>query len=566
MESNNDLSVLKLNIFNDIYQNDFTVKDFPRIDGTGHNLSEPALGGIGTRYRQVTPTDYEDGISTPSGANRLGAREISNRIFAQTDPIPDKQGLSSYAWIFGQFINHEIDKAKLGTEPFPIPIPEDDPLATQDPQAFEFLQLVLGGFTRNDIDIDTGEPLRAAPAAQINLASSWIDGELIYGSNQERADFLRTFEGGELKTSEGDLLPLNDGRFEVDNFLGFRDPTNEFLAGDPRGNQQAGLTAMHIVWVREHNRLADQLDNAHPDWTDEQIYQRARAINIAQLQAITYNEYLPALLGTNQLLPYTGYDPNRKGGTNLTFATGAFRMGHSQVNDNFELWGPGNTRLPDLPLIDSFDVTNLFSNDPNLVDNILRGAAFQSAESVDTKLVENFRNAGSDQAALNIQRGRDHGLADYNTLRDSLNRLRSTLNETPLPPVTSFTEITSDPELQGELTEIYGDVNNIDMWVGMLAEDHLPGSSLGETAGEVIKLTFQRLRDADRFYYENPISNDLETSGLFTPEEIAELRQTQLSDIILRNTNIAPEELQENIFFAETPWDETFEMAGNDFI
>lgn len=530
-------------ITNDPYINGFRVEDAPRLDGTGHNLAEPSLGGVGTRYRQLNPTDYGNDFSTPAGADRPGAREISNRISTQTTSIPDPRGLTTMAWIFGQFINHEFDQAKTGTERFPIPIPADDPSLNSNPQ----LVGILGGFRRDASDPDTGSPFNVVPRAQINTATSWIDGSVIYGTDSSRLAFLRTNAGGKLKTSDGNLLPFDTTTFP--NGTTPRFPKSAFfLAGDIRANQQIGLTTMQILWVREHNRLADKLATVHPTWSDEQIFQRARAIVIGELQAITYNEYMPALLGRENVPIYTGYDPSAVAQTSLTFATGAFRVPHSQVANDFLLLGPGGQPTGRVGLFQGSFNPPLFQN-PNLVDEVLRGSTVQRSENTDLLVVDGLRNAFSDLAAEDIQRGRDHGLPDYNTLRGVLDRLRPTGR--PFPVVTSFDQISSDPDIQAALSELYdGDVNNVDMLVGLAAED-LPRdqsgnvtSSIGPTAAEIIRLSLQRLRDGDRFFFENPISN----GGLFTPEEIAEIDHTKLSDIIRRNTNV--QDIQDNIFFA----------------
>ena len=92
-----------------------------------------------------------------------------------------------------------------------------------------------------------------------------------------------------------------------------------------------------------------------------------------------------------------------------------------------------------------------------------------------------------------IRRGRDHGLADYNTVREAY----------ALPRVTNFDQITSNVELRGKLQALYGSVDNIDLWVGGLAEDHVPGGSVGETVRAIISDQFERLRDGDRFFYLN---------------------------------------------------------------
>ncbi len=527
-------------IQSDPYANGVTPQDFPRLDGTGNNLAEPALGGAGTRYRQLNPTDYGDGFYSPAGSDRPSAREISNTLSAQAASIPDPRGLTAIAWIFGQFLNHDIDDAKPGTDPFPIDVPPDDPRAN-DPQ----FVAQLGRFTRNAIDPDTGPPFNVVPAAQINLATPWVDGSVIYGTSTERLDALRTFEGGRLIVDENDLPPRDNT--DLPNATTPLFPKDEFfLLGDVRANQQIGLTSMHTLWLREHNYWADRLAAAHGTWTDEQIFQRARAIVIAEFQAVTYNEYLPVLLGGENVPAYTGYDPEAVAQTSLTFATAAFRVPHSAVADSFLLLDEGGKSTGSISLFNGSFNPALYEQIPDLVSQVLRGASVQPSETADAKVVDGLRNAFSDLAAEDIQRGRDHGLPDYNTVRAVLDELRPTGR--PFPPVTSFDQISSDPQIQATLEALYGDVNNIDMVVGMMAED-LPRDAFGSvtssippTAAEIIRLVFDRLRDGDRFYYQNPIDN----GGLFTQAEIAELNATSLADIIRRNTTAT--DVQDNVF------------------
>ena len=161
------------------------------------------------------------------------------------------------------------------------------------------------------------------------------------------------------------------------------------------------------------------------------------------------------------------------------------------------------------------------------MDLFLNGLSVEIQEVVDLKLVDGMRVALLD--AIDIQRARDHGLPDYNTLREAYG----------LPRVTSFAEITSDIDTQEAISAVYGDVNSIDPFVGALAEDHLPGASVGSLVAAGYRVQFERLRDGDRFWYEN----DTDFSAL----ELAVLRQTRLSDIILRNTGIT--NLQTNVFF-----------------
>jgi peroxidase len=130
---------------------------------------------------------------------------------------------------------------------------------------------------------------------------------------------------------------------------------------------------------------------------------------------------------------------------------------------------------------------------------------------------------------MNIQRGRDHGLPDYNTVRRDFG----------LKPVKTFAQITSQASVAASLASLYGNVNNIDAWVGMLAEDHLPGSSLGATHAAILRVQFTALRDGDRFWYQN--------SG-FSPQQLGEIERTRLSHILMRNTGVTG--LQDQVFFA----------------
>jgi len=188
-----------------------------------------------------------------------------------------------------------------------------------------------------------------------------------------------------------------------------------------------------------------------------------------------------------------------------------------------------------LGLRDAFFNPSRITNEGG-IDPVIRGLATQVMQEVDTLLVDDIRNflfgppgsGGFDLASLNIQRGRDHGLMDYNMMRMAygLRRIRK------------FSDITSDTDLADSLETLYGDVNNIDAWVGCLAEDHVSGSSVGPLVKAMLLEQFGRLRDGDRFWYENQ----------FYKEERAELESTKLSDIIRRNTDIT--NIQNNVFVA----------------
>ena len=214
-------------------------------------------------------------------------------------------------WQWGQFIDHDIDLTAEGDgESFNIAVPAGDPFF--DPTGSGTAEIEL---TRSGVAEGTGID---SPAQQVNEITSFIDGSMVYGSDAETAASLRSFEGGRLLTSENDLLPLDERGF--------------FLAGDVRANEQHGLTAMHTLWVREHNRIADEIAAGDSSLTDEQIYQEARAIVIAEIQAITFHEYLPTLLGRDAIERYEGYDSSVDPSISNLFATAAFRYGHTSLS------------------------------------------------------------------------------------------------------------------------------------------------------------------------------------------------------------------------------------------
>jgi hypothetical protein len=170
------------------------------------------------------------------------------------------------------------------------------------------------------------------------------------------------------------------------------------------------------------------------------------------------------------------------------------------------------------------------------IDSILRGVSANLAQELDNQIVDDVRNflfgppgaGGFDLASLNIQRGRDHGLSSYNDTRKALGLKR----------VKDFSDISSNPNVINKLAALYDDVDDIDLWVGGLAEDHLPGSSLGATFTAIVVDQFERLRDGDRFWYEN----------VFRGRQLKDLESTTLADVIERNTGV--QNLQENVFFS----------------
>ena len=512
-------------------------------DGTNNNLTNPEWGAAGTYFGNFVTNGFGDGISLPGGENRENPRTISNALGSQTEFTPNEFELSDFIWGWGQFIDHDINLNDDNfNEPHDIPIPECEPLFDPNCTGTATMRMFR---SLSDPNTGTGPGNRRRT---INDITSYIDGSAVYGSDQERADWLRTNIDGKLKVSSGNLLPWNtiDGEYESPinpntPFMlldGFPLPEKFFVAGDIRANEQPGLAAFHTLLVREHNRLCDELKAENPGWNDEELFQRARKIVGALIQVITYEEFLPHIGIT--LIPYSGYNPNLDAGIMNSFSAAAYRFGHTMINgrlvrfdENGDDWVFGAVDLRD-----GFFNPDIIREEGG-VEPFFRGFAAQQHQLVDPLIMDDIRNflfgppgaGGIDLLSINLARARERGLPDYNTIRTNLS----------LAPHSNFSDLTSDVQLANALSNVYGgDINDVDPWIGFMSEDHLPNSIIGEGLYAILKKQFLALRDGDRYYYEN--------DPAFTADEIQELKNTKLSEIILRNTSI--ETLQEDVFVA----------------
>lgn len=524
---------------NDDAQND---EPYRTIDGSGNNLNNPQMNQAGVQLIRLAPPAYADGISSFAGADRPNPRDISNIVNTQDESIPNSDSATNFVWLWGQFMDHDItfsDESRA--EPANITIPTGDNIF--DPENTGMVEMF---FNRAIHDPATGTSTEN-PRQQLNKITGWIDASTVYGSDPERATALRTNDGsGKLKTSPGNFLPYNE--LGLPNFR-FRGP-NFFLAGDERANENIGLTSLHTLFVCEHNRLAEQIAASDPGLSGEEIYQMARRVVGAHIQAITYNEFLPVLLGTDALPPYSHhYDDSTPSGIANVFSSAAYRVGHTLLDPKIRLVDAQGNEIEALALKDAFFKPEKVAEAG--IEPILRGFASHLHQKVDAFVIDDVRNflfvddqptgiprlRGFDLASLNIHRGRDHGLPSYNDMREALGLERKE----------SFSEITSDPEVERRLREAYGtrddgtdNTDDMDIWVTGLAEDRYGKSMLGELFHTIIARQFRVLRDGDRFWYQRILSQN----------ELREIEETSLAEIIRRNTGIGSE-IGNNVFIVE---------------
>jgi peroxidase len=512
----------------------FTPAQFPlefrAIDNLNNNPIDPTRGATGNEHLRLAPNAYADGVSAPARPDGPNPRTVSNVIHSQDELTPNEDRASDYLWQWGQFLDHDINETPFAAprEIFDLEIPAGDPWF--DPFGSGAASLPIDRSGYNIVD---------GVREQVNVITSYIDASNVYGSEHEREHFLRTNDGtGRLKMDENGLLPLNvEGLPNAEDVLPGAPPQtfDVFIAGDARVNEQIALTAMHTLWVREHNYWADRIRDLRPNLSGDGVYQRARAIVAAEMQVITYNEFLPLLLGENALPAYEGYDPTVDASIANEFTTAAYRVGHTMLSPEILLLD-GNlepTERGSIALRDMFFTNDTFREIG--LDPILRGLARKRAQTIDHLVIDDVRNflfgppgaGGFDLVSLNLQRARDHGIASYNDIRQAYG----------LPRAQTFLDINPDPQVALRFASVYASIDDVDPWSGMIAEPHVDDALVGQTLRTVLADQFTRLRDGDRFWYQS-----------YLPRNLRNLVERQsLAKVIRRNTGIG-DELQDDAF------------------
>lgn len=488
---------------------------FRPFSGLGNNLVNMQWGAADSMQLCRASLEFDPATQTarPTGPN---PRAVSNAI-CKGPAVPNSAGLSNLLWSFLQFMDHTFDLTPTQTgddaEKLFIPLPSGDD--------FAFPGRVIP-VTRSKYVLQNG--VRRA----LNDIGSYLDGTNVYGNSDQRCRALRALDGtGKLKTSMANngevLLPRNVGGLDMAN-AGTSALTDLFAAGDVRANENWLLTALHTLFVREHNRRCEELVSQHPAWAgqEEMIFQHARRCTVGIMGAIMMYDAAPLLLG-RALPPYRGYMPGVNADIALEFSTAAYRVGHTMIPDVLQV---GASAASTVTLLEAFFNPEL--SQTRGVDALLQGAALARMREVDGIVDESLRStlfgppSGTmlmDLAAINIERGRELGLAGYNAMRVAYGL-----------PAVSWATMPVTPDVLAKLQGLYASPNDIDPWVMCIAETHLPGAQLGPLAATVIQEQLVRMRNGDRFWFEND-------PALSTAEKAA-IRATSLSDVLNRNTAI----------------------------
>lgn len=632
-----------------------------RYDGWYSNLANPEWGTPNSRLRRKVAPAYSDGVYQMSEQGRPSARLLSQKMMRGEDGLASRRNLTTIFVFFGQVISSEILMASESGCPIEmhrIKIDKCDPMYDRDCRGGRTMP-----FYRAAYDPHTGQSPNL-PREQINRVTSWIDGSFIYSTSEAWLNTMRSFDGrGTLKMvaspnsphgqesaldaasaaaaamlAGGEEMPMSLFGYPMRNkkraplinqmpahHLKVKNAERMFLLGDPRTNQNPMILAFGILFYRWHNVLAERIHAQHQNWTDEEIFQRARRLVIASLQNIFLYEYLPTLLDTpspysplkstvfepspgasssssssnnssniglrpdlrgssfqlpppggatrsgsqnlqaarggfiadfeydqdDLIRPYSGYKPDLHPGISHVFQSAAFRFGHTMIPPGLYL-RDDKCHFQNTPAgYKGIRLCSTWWNAEEVVskvgiERLLMGAASQIAEREDYVLCNDVRDKlfGSldfsrrDLAALNIMRGRDNGLADYNTVRQAFK----------LPKITRWRDINPDlyarqPVLFEELAQLYDDqLDRVDLYIGGMLESDVERGRPGPLFRRIIKEQFERLRDADRFWFENV------ESGIFSELEIEEIKRISLYDIIVNATLIPEQAIQRDIF------------------
>ena len=533
-----------------------TINQFRTADGTCNNLDNPLWGASSTTYSRMQPAHYEDGIQQPVGFTQQrgfrlkafrapwpSAREVSRIIVKD---LPLRAPLSHLFVVWGQVIAHDL--GRIGEFDTPVC---DESCDIDELSEFCFPILVnprdadygLLGQNRGrclPLSRAVGECIRPQgnhtfnmARQQLNQVTHYLDGSGVYGSTARELASLRLFEAGLMKVGgRQESIKENPPFGPIPSPQGL--PL--FAFGDFRGNIHTPLMPLQTILLRQHNHLARQLAIINPCWDDERLYQEARKIVGAIIQIISYEEFLPLLYGShlqNYIGSYPGYDSSVMGAVSNEYNNAAFRFGHSLISDSFARLDSDNNPLPIGPLglreafVNSFQYFISGGTDP-----LLRGLMQDTSRASDVFINRVFTtqlfaasddSLGQDIASLDIQRGRENGLAPYRTYeklcRDKFNVNARFMNDS----------------IATQLKSVYGDdgfENGIDLFVGSLAEEHLEGANVGPTLACIMGMSFSSIRDGDRFWWQNP--------GVFTASQRASLGTLRLSKLICDHADNIP--------------------------
>jgi Animal haem peroxidase len=475
-------------------------------DGTCNDQRYPAMGAAGQRFGRNVPLEYafperEPGLFSPS------PRVVSRRLLTRETFIPaDTLNLLAAAWI--QFQVHDWfshSKSDKGDD-FRIPLDKDDNWSEREMRV------------RRTAEDPTRRPDESEyPPTYLNHESHWWDASQIYGDNEAATAQLRDKLDGKLIFDEkAHLLPI-DPATGVER-TGFTD------------NWWIGLSLLHNLFAAEHNSIYDALRSEYPYWSSDQLFDTARLVNTALMAKIHTVEWTPGILAhptlqiamdtnwwgllgekiyktlgrisrSDVLSGIPGSETDHSGVPySLTEEFVAVYRLHSLIPDEIEFYS-ASTGSPIKTLSFrqvAFDQARTVLEDGTSMADVFYSFGISHPGAITLhnfpRFLQNLTLASGehlDLASVDILRDRERGVPRYNLFRKLLH----------LEPVRSFEELTANEVWANELREVYeGDIDRVDLLVGMLAEPFPKGFGFGDTAFRIFILMASRRLKSDRFF------------------------------------------------------------------
>ncbi len=567
------------------------------VTGEYNDLNCPEMGAIGKRFGRNVPLSRaypESGEALLSPDPRL----VSRKLMTRREFIPAQQiNVLAAAWIQLQqhgWFNHLDDEKPLARadlldpeDRIDLELADDDPWPAAEPlpepgafsgecRAEQFRPLRIPKTPR-----DPNPPAEELPPTYVNTMSHWWDASQIYGSSEKRLRSLRSGIDGKLKVGpEGGLRYSPKSTPPEIPCVGFRD------------NWWIGLALLYEVFIREHNAICDHLKSHYPDLDDDELFEKARLVLSALLAKIHTVEWTPALLKTPALeiamkgnwfglkrdrrpfyrhvvsrvgqlldrLRYSGEtseayhgipetDPDHHAAEfSMTEEFAAMYRMHPLIPDDFEF----RSLVDDQPLM----TKNLFEVSGKETKAVLEQLELKDlAYTFGTdhpgalrlhnypRFLQNLKRDNGDRfdlATIDILRDRERGVPRYNDFRELVHK----------PRLGSFDELTDDPKLARELEEVYGDIDRVDLLVGMLAEPLPEGFAFSDTTFRIFILMASRRIKSDRF-----LTTDYRPE-VYTREGLDWIEKNTMATCLLRHIPELESVLSENdnAFF---PWKRT---------
>ncbi|SFE21270.1 peroxidase family protein [Nitrosomonas sp. Nm166] len=390
----------------------------------------------------------------------------------------------------------------------------------------------------------TDSVLRIDPSdRRKNTSNHDIDLCQIYGLTEETGRLLRTMKDGKLKSQMInneeylDYLCESDGRggwkvkecykklysrdidIDLDKFLdkileGFDKSRREklYATGLERGNSSVGYVAISTLFMREHNRICDQLKLENPTWDDERLFQTARMINTVILLKLVIEDYINHISGRKLFYLDVGF-AEKQNWYRINWITLEFDLlyrWHGLVPDEIKV-NEKNYQA------EEYRNNNALFEQAGLT-SIITSASKQPAGRIGLFNTPDFL---WEAEYFSIKMSRDYRLHSYNDYREqfSLNRFNS------------FNDLTKDKELQATLRKLYGDIEKVEFLVGLFAEDRDNNSLFGELLNRMVAY------DALTQIYTNPLlSKNIFNEKTFTAYGLKLISETNsVRDLAKRN-------------------------------